>query len=104
MVDGLVRLMASADDFTGPVNLGNPRETTIVDLARRIIELTGSRSGIVHKALPSDDPKQRQPDIALATAKLGWEPRANLDDGLRKAIDYFARQMDIRPKPAAVTP
>jgi UDP-glucuronate decarboxylase len=104
MVEGLIRLMASPDEFTGPVNLGNPAEMTIADLAKRIIALTSSRSQIVHKPLPSDDPKQRQPDIELARAKLGWEPRTDLDQGLRKAIDYFTRQMDVRPAPAVATP
>lgn len=89
MVEGLIALMESADDFTGPVNLGNPTELTIVGLATKIIELTGSRSKVIYKPLPQDDPMQRRPDITLAKRALGWEPRAELDGGLRKTIEYF---------------
>jgi len=89
LVDGLVRLMASPDEFTGPVNMGNPVEFTILELARKVIELTGSKSRIEAKPLPSDDPKQRQPDIALAKQKLGWAPKIALADGLPKTIEYF---------------
>ena len=91
MVEGFIRLMNSPDDFTGPVNLGNPGEFTILELARKVIVLTGSRSDIVHKPLPSDDPLQRQPDITLAKQKLAWEPRISLDQGLKKAIPYFEK-------------
>jgi UDP-glucuronate decarboxylase len=90
MVDGLIRMMATPDDVTGPVNVGNPGEFTIRQLAEKVIELTGSKSKIVTKPLPGDDPKQRQPDISLARAKLGWEPATKLEAGLRKTIDYFA--------------
>jgi UDP-glucuronate decarboxylase len=89
LIEGLVRFM-SIDDFIGPVNIGNPVETTILEFARRIVELTGSRSKIVFKPLPSDDPKQRQPDIALARMKLGWEPVIPLETGLSKTVDYFS--------------
>jgi len=89
LVDGLVRFMGT-DGLTGPVNLGNPTETTILEFARRIAELTGSRSRIAYRPLPSDDPRQRQPDITLAREKLGWEPRVALETGLRKTIEYFA--------------
>jgi len=89
MVEGLVRLMRTPDEFTGPVNLGNPQEITIIDLAERIIELTGSKSRIRFEPLPPDDPKQRRPDISLAKKVLGWEPIVSLDDGLRETIDYF---------------
>jgi UDP-glucuronate decarboxylase len=89
MVDALVRLMGSADSFTGPVNLGNPDEFTILELARNVIDLTGSKSKIVYKPLPSDDPRQRKPDIALARSALGWAPRIKLKDGLSKTIAYF---------------
>jgi len=89
LIDGLVRLMENSSGFSGPVNLGNPVEWTIRDLAQRVIEQTGSRSSIVWRDLPSDDPKQRQPDIALARAMLGWEPRVGLDEGLRNTIAYF---------------
>jgi UDP-glucuronate decarboxylase len=89
MVQGLVSLMNTADEFTGPVNLGNPREFTITELAEKVISLTGSKSRTVHKALPSDDPRQRQPDIALARQVLGWEPNTPLEKGLPKTIEYF---------------
>jgi len=90
LVDGLMRLMATGDEFTGPVNLGNPAEFTIRELAEKVIALSGARSKIETRPLPSDDPKQRQPDIALAKAKLGWQPKTALDDGLRRTIGYFA--------------
>ncbi len=89
LIDGLIRLMNSPDDFTGPVNLGNPHEFSIIELARKVIELTGSRSAIVNKPLPEDDPVQRQPDITLAKKALGWEPKVALDAGLVKTIEYF---------------
>ncbi|RNC69573.1 MAG: SDR family oxidoreductase [Desulfuromonadales bacterium] len=89
LVDGLIRLMA-CDGFTGPVNIGNPTETTILEFARRIIELTGSTSRIIYKPLPSDDPKQRQPDITMARTKLQWEPRIPIDTGLGRTVEYFA--------------
>jgi len=89
MVDGLMRLMESPDNFTGPVNLGNPDEFTILELARKVIDLTGSCSEIVFRPLPSDDPRQRQPDISLATTRLGWSPAIFLDQGLPPTIRYF---------------
>lgn len=89
MIEGLVRLMNSPDDFTGPVNLGNPIEISILELAEIIIKMTGSRSKIVFKPLPNDDPKQRQPDITLAKEKLNWYPRVDLNEGLMKTINYF---------------
>ncbi|AOY60171.1 UDP-glucuronic acid decarboxylase family protein [Desulfococcus multivorans] len=89
LIEGFVRFMASPDDFTGPVNLGNPNEFTILELARRILDLTGSRSEIVFKDLPADDPRQRQPDIRLARERLGWEPKVPLADGLSRTIAYF---------------
>ncbi len=85
----MIRMM-EREDVTGPVNLGNPVETSIMEFARRIIELTGSRSKIVQKPLPADDPRQRQPDISLARELLDWEPRVPLETGLRKTIEYFA--------------
>ncbi|MDH4232385.1 MAG: SDR family oxidoreductase [Nitrospirota bacterium] len=94
LVDGLVRLMNSPDDFTGPVNLGNPVEFTILELAEKAVKMTGSNSKISFKPLPSDDPRQRQPDITLAKGKLGWEPKIQLDEGLAKTISYF-RQLVI---------
>lgn len=89
MVEGFVRLMDSADEFTGPVNLGNPGEFSILELAEKVIEMTGSKSQIVHKPLPHDDPKQRQPDIGLARRELGWEPGTVLEQGLKPTIAYF---------------
>jgi len=89
LIDALVRLMATSDDFTGPVNLGNPQEFTILELARKVIANTGSRSEIVFKPLPSDDPMQRQPDISLAKQMLQWEPVVALNEGLRRTISYF---------------
>ena len=89
LIDGLIKLMASPDDFTGPVNLGNPVEFSILELAQKVVELTASKSKIVFKPLPSDDPKQRRPYITLATEKLGWEPAVRLTEGLKKTIEYF---------------
>jgi UDP-glucuronate decarboxylase len=89
LIDGFLRLMDSSDDFTGPVNLGNPTEFTIRELAEKVIGLTGSGSQIVFKPLPSDDPAQRCPDISFAKAELGWEPTIPLLEGLRKTIPYF---------------
>ncbi len=89
MIEGLIRLMDTPDDFTGPVNLGNPTELSILELAQKIIEITGSKSTITFKPLPADDPKQRQPLINLAKEKLGWAPKVSLDVGLKKTISYF---------------
>ncbi|GBD99491.1 dTDP-glucose 4,6-dehydratase [bacterium BMS3Abin07] len=91
MVDGLVRLMNTTDDFTGPVNIGNPGEFSILELAERVIELTGSNSGLSFKPLPSDDPRQRKPDISVARKVLGWEPSMDLGRGLEKTIGYFRK-------------
>jgi UDP-glucuronate decarboxylase len=89
LIEAMMRIMRTSDDFTGPVNIGNPREFTILELARKIIDLTGSRSKIEFRPLPSDDPTQRKPDITLAKAKLDWEPRIELEEGLEKTIGYF---------------
>ncbi len=89
LVEALVRLMATRDGFTGPVNLGNPGEFTILELAQKVIALTRSKSRLVKKKLPMDDPRQRKPDIALARRQLSWEPSIGLDAGLRKTIAYF---------------
>ncbi len=89
LIEGFMRLMNSPDELTGPVNLGNPNEFTILQLAEKVLELTGSRSELVKKPLPSDDPVQRQPDIGLAKAALGWQPAVQLDAGLQKTIAYF---------------
>jgi UDP-glucuronate decarboxylase len=88
LVDGLVRMM-NCGGFTGPVNLGNPAETSILEFARKIVELTASSSKIIFRDLPADDPKQRQPDIALAGKKLGWKPNVPVAEGLAKTIRYF---------------
>ena len=93
LVEALVRLMESDEDFTGPVNLGNPHECTVLELAELIVEMTGSRSEIRFAPLPSDDPARRCPDITLAKAMLDWQPKVPLRDGLQKTIDYFAQNM-----------
>ncbi|WP_449242560.1 UDP-glucuronic acid decarboxylase family protein [Desulfovibrio sp.] len=91
LVDGLVRLMNSGDDCTGPVNLGNPGEFTILELARKVVEMTGSKSEIIFEPLPHDDPMQRKPDIGRAESLLGWRPAVPLEQGLVKTVDYFRR-------------
>jgi UDP-glucuronate decarboxylase len=93
LIDGFVRLMEQ-DKLVGPVNIGNPGEFTMLELAEKVIQLTGTQSRIVHEALPADDPKQRQPDIELAKTELGWEPRVELDEGLVETIDYFRTYLD----------
>ena len=90
LVDGLVKMMNSEKSFTGPVNLGNPVELPIIEFAKKIIELTGSKSKIDYKPLPQDDPTKRCPDISLAKEKLGWKPLVDLETGLRKTINFFA--------------
>lgn len=89
LVEGMIRLMNSRDGFTGPVNVGNPNEFTILELAQKVIELTGSKSKIIYEPLPSDDPMQRQPDIELAKKELDWEPKIELEEGLLKTIEFF---------------
>ena len=89
LIDGFLALMASPADFTGPVNLGNPGEFTIRELADKVIAMTGSRSRIEFRPLPSDDPTQRQPDISLARERLGWQPKVALEQGLERTIAYF---------------
>jgi UDP-glucuronate decarboxylase len=108
-VDAFVRLMSTDADFTGPVNLGNPQECTVLELAELVVSLTSSRSKIVFAPLPTDDPVRRCPDIQLARAMLGWEPRVPLRDGLRATIDYFERKLMGRaassaPAPQATSP
>jgi UDP-glucuronate decarboxylase len=101
LVEGIVRLMDTPDELTGPVNLGNPVEMTIRELAEKVIELTGSHSKLDNRPLPQDDPIQRQPDIALAREKLGgWAPQVGLDAGLRETIEYF--EALLRRRRAAV--
>jgi UDP-glucuronate decarboxylase len=94
MVDGMISLMRSRDECVGPMNLGNPVEITINELARRVIELTGSRSRVVFKPLPEDDPRQRCPDIGYASNELGWNPQVELDEGLTRTIAYFERVLE----------
>jgi len=92
LIEGMVRMM-NTENFTGPVNLGNPEEYTILELAQKIITMTGSKSKIVYKPLPSDDPTQRQPDITLAGQKLGWKPEVSVTDGLTRTIEYFKKEL-----------
>jgi len=89
LVEAFIRIMATDDEFVGPVNIGNPGEFTILELAEKVIEFIGSKSRIVNKPLPMDDPTRRRPDITLAREKLGWEPKVELDEGLRRTVDYF---------------
>ena len=89
LIEGMVLMMASPKEFTGPVNIGNPAEFTILELAEKVIRFTGSKSKLSFKPLPEDDPKQRQPDISLASSKLRWAPKVDLDEGLRRTITYF---------------
>lgn len=94
LIEGLIRMMATGDDFIGPVNIGNPGEFNMIELADKIIELTGSKSKISFLPLPADDPAQRQPDISLARKMLnGWEPKVTLDEGLKKTIEYFKNNL-----------
>jgi UDP-glucuronate decarboxylase len=89
MVEGIIRMMNTPKGFTGPVNLGNPSEVSILELARLIIELVGSSSKMIFKPLPQDDPERRRPDISFAKEKLGWKPTVGLETGIRKTIEYF---------------
>jgi UDP-glucuronate decarboxylase len=91
LIEVIMRFMASDADFTGPVNIGNPGEFTMLELAEKVISLTGSRSKLIFKPLPSDDPKQRQPDIELAQQMLDWQPKVSLEDGLKETIAYFSK-------------
>jgi UDP-glucuronate decarboxylase len=95
LIDGMMAMMNGPDSFVGPVNLGNPNEFTVLDLAKMVIELTGSKSKIIHLPRPSDDPSQRRPDISLAKKHLNWEPRVPLNEGLLKTIEYF-KSIDLK--------
>jgi len=95
LIDGLMRLMATGDDFTGPVNIGNPHEFTMLELAELTLKLVGGKSKIVHKALPSDDPKQRRPDITVAKRELGWEPTVHFEEGLGRTIGWFREHPEL---------
>jgi UDP-glucuronate decarboxylase len=94
LIEGMARMMASPQGFFGPVNLGNPGEYTMLELAEKTLALTGSKSKLVFLPLPADDPRQRQPDIALAQRELGWAPKVHLEDGLRETIAYFRRRLE----------
>jgi UDP-glucuronate decarboxylase len=98
LIDGLLNLMDTPDKFTGPINLGNPVEVSVNDLAQTIIKMTGSKSQITYLPLPEDDPKQRKPDIGLAKKELGWEPKVELEEGLLKTIEYFRNPPPNPPK------
>jgi len=89
LIEAMIRMMATGDDFIGPVNTGNPGEFTMLELAQKIIELTNSKSRIVYRPLPGDDPRQRKPNITLAKEKLDWEPGIRLEEGLKRTIAYF---------------
>ena len=109
LIEGFVRMMATPDDITGPINLGNPHEITVRELAERIIAITGARSKLIHAPLPQDDPMQRCPDITMARATLGWEPNIALEQGLLRTIAYFERLLALNtdarldaPLPASV--
>lgn len=91
LIEGFVRMMATEKGVTGPINLGNPGEFTMLELAEKVIQLTGSKSKLVFMPLPTDDPKQRQPDITLAQENLGWEPKVDLEDGLKETVNYFKK-------------
>lgn len=91
LIEGFVRMMHSPADFVGPVNMGNPGEFTMLELAEKVLKMVGGKSKLSFCPLPTDDPKQRQPDIALATSKLGWEPKVALDDGLKETVGYFRK-------------
>jgi UDP-glucuronate decarboxylase len=103
LIEGLMRLMATPDDFTGPVNLGNPGEITMLELAEKIIDLTGSHSKIVFRPLPTDDPQRRCPDIGLAREVLNWEPVVPLADGLKRTIEYFEHLLILNEKTLSKT-
>ena len=93
LVEGMLRMMDTEKGFTGPINLGNPGEFTMLELAEKVISLVGTKSKLVFKPLPQDDPRQRKPEISLAQSKLDWMPKVNLDDGLKATIDYFRRTL-----------
>jgi UDP-glucuronate decarboxylase len=97
LIEGLTRLMAAPDEVTGPINLGNPHEITVLQLAERIVAMTGSKCRIEFKPLPADDPRQRQPDITAARRLLDWQPEVTLEEGLAKTIVYFEERLRTDP-------
>ncbi len=99
LIEGLISLMGTRDDFTGPVNIGNPHEFTMIELAERVLRLTNSKSKLVREPIPVDDPRQRQPDITLARTELKWEPKVQLEEGLKRTIEYFDDFLKREPRP-----
>jgi len=95
LIDGMIKLMNTPDDFTGPVNLGNPNEVSVRELAEKIVVMTGSKSKLVYLPLPEDDPQRRRPDISIAEKELGWQPKVDLEKGLEKTIGYFRKELKI---------
>jgi UDP-glucuronate decarboxylase len=95
LIEAMIRMMATGAEFTGPVNIGNPVEFTILELAEKVLSIVGGRSKLVFMPLPSDDPRQRQPDISLAKSKLNWEPKVPLADGLRETVKYFQQLLRV---------
>jgi len=102
LIQAVVKMMET-EEFIGPLNLGNPKEYSILEVAEKIIKLVKSRSKIIHKTLPSDDPSQRRPDISLAADKLGWEPKIDFEEGLLETIDYFKQELNLNIKRKKVT-
>jgi len=98
LIDGILRMMATSDETIGPINIGNPSEFTVLELAEKIVSLTSSSSMIIFRPLPQDDPTQRCPDISKARSVLNWEPKESLDDGIRKTVDYFKNKLVINTK------
>ncbi len=101
MIEGFVRMMNSERGLTGPMNMGNPGEFTMLELAEKVLAMVGGKSKLAFLPLPQDDPKQRQPDISQAKRELDWEPKVCLDDGLKETVEYFSRLLDISPAPSA---
>ena len=95
LLEAMTRMMDTEAGFTGPINMGNPGEFTMRELAEKVLALVGGKSKLTFKPLPPDDPKQRQPEISMARSKLGWEPKVGLDDGLRETIAYFRRTLEL---------
>jgi UDP-glucuronate decarboxylase len=94
LVEGMLKMMETEKDFTGPINIGNPGEFTMLELAEKVVSLVGSKSKLVYAPLPQDDPRQRKPNIDLARSKLDWSPKVNLEDGLKETIAYFRRALE----------
>jgi UDP-glucuronate decarboxylase len=95
LIEAVIRMMDTPSDFPGPVNIGNPGEFTMLELAQQVLRLTGSKSKLIHESLPLDDPRQRRPDISLAQARLDWTPKVSLEDGLKETIAYFRRALKL---------